>query len=169
MPQVRCQKCATVLAIKQVPASGKIKCPQCDAVISVTNPQPGSTPTILNRTQGEIDFRGIPSQAVTAPSGNFPIHTRQRVYDGPISLDPIPEPKVEEPAKGHGHTHGNHAQPQKGSSKTSGKSTRTRIIIGVITFLALCAIAGGVLYWKFGSAKEGNAANPGIAATPEST
>jgi|GEM_PF-2671310 len=164
MLQVRCQKCATVLAIKQAPTSGKMKCPKCNAVISTTSALSASAPPAFspnpNITQSEIDFRGIPSQSIATPSGNFPVHTRHRVYDGPITLDPIPEPKVEEPTKGNGHSHGAISQPQKASNKTAGKSNRTRMILGVVTFMILCSIFGAILYWKFGPTGGSNATSP---------
>lgn len=75
MIQVKCTQCGTSLALKQPPASGKVKCPKCAAIVSVSatlQPQAASSPTPTRPTPS-----GAPRPAPgSAPTAARPAATR---------------------------------------------------------------------------------------------
>ena len=166
MIQVRCPKCNTALSLKQPPPAGKIKCPKCAAVIEVSKASApaAAKPPAANTSskqparqsaaaiEGEIDFASIPVTAARPSDGNFPIYYAPQIYDGPIQLDPIPQPKIEneDGEEEHGGHGGQNAEPAAGNQKSGKPKRPVGLIVGIVVAVVVLAVVGGVLYWQFG-------------------
>jgi hypothetical protein len=187
MIQVKCPQCSTSLALKQAPASGKVKCPKCAAIVTVpttaqapaapqsaggatSGPRPAATarPAQGGRPSGpgqatrpaapargastsfadDIDFRSIPVPTAPAPSGFFPMANDARVYDGPVSLDPIPKQKSEDDDEEE-ELHS--AEPTKSRGKGNVKKNQAKVIGIIGGLVLLLAVGGGAAYMLMGS------------------
>jgi hypothetical protein len=165
MLQVRCPKCAVTLSLKQSPPGGTVKCPKCAAIISVgqpaqaagvSRPTAGNAPAAPRQATappsgiaGDIDFRSIPVPPMHTPSGHFPMPGQARVYDGPISLDPIPVQRTgdddDEPEE----------QPQGKGQNAVKKAKQTKVIVSLVAGVLALVAAGGAGFVLMGGSSGG--------------
>ena len=167
MIQVRCPQCNTTLSLKQTPASGKIKCPKCAAVVNVAAApaaaqapaavkqpaQRAATPaarpatpqarparaTSSNAGLDDIDFRSIPVPVAPTSSGFFPVAGDARVYDGPIALDPIPVQK-----SGDGDDDDDDDDAFSGGAGGPTQKAKQAKVIGIIAGVGVLLVGGGI-------------------------
>ncbi len=98
----------------------------------------------------------------------FPVSEKRRVYDGPVTLDPIPEP-VEEAETGGKKKGNSSAKGKEGSGKPKAKAKRNRIrlIVGLIALAIASTAVAWVFYSRFGPGGDLAADTPLV--TQEST
>jgi len=180
MIQVRCPQCNTTLSLKQTPASGKIKCPKCAAIVNVAAAPAGTqapagdkqpaqraaTPAAqqarparapsANAGLDAIDFRSIPVPMAPASSSFFPVAGDARVYDGPIALDPLPIQKNEE------DDDENHDAANKGAA-----GSKQIKVLSIVAAVAVLVIGGGIAaFMLMGGGASDSTPAVDVAATP---
>ncbi len=172
MIQVRCTQCSAALSLKQSPTSGKVKCPKCAAIISVgtssappipaAKPSPVTRPPVRPTAQpsfdGEIDFRNIPVASAPLPSGNFPMLGTARVYNGPVTLDPIPTQRANEDDEDDEDD-----SPSVGTQPSPGKK-QTNLVVALAAAAIVLIAVGGFFAWKMSGSAGTAAPDPAAIA-----
>ncbi len=150
MLTVKCSACSAGLKLQAPPASGKVKCPKCGAVIAVGRTSQSSTkaaPTASSKSidpnDEGFDFGKIsfPSAAGTNAVSQFPSSGNVSLYEGPIPGDPLDFAPADPAANPSASSGGEVGSPARG--KTKAKKRRPLLWIGLIAGV-LVLVGGGI-------------------------
>ncbi len=158
MLTVKCSSCSTALKLQKAPASGKIKCPKCGAIVAVGTRPAAAKPAAAPSRAKTPDDDGFDFGQVNFPAAGganavteFPTHQTGQVYDGPIPGDPMDivqeEPEEEEVTVG-----AYHRQAEAGTDSSKAKGTGKRspmLLIGVIAGVLVLVIGGAAAAFMF--------------------
>ncbi len=129
--KVQCSNCSTNLMLRQVPASGKIKCPKCASIVNVGNAVAPATPA-SNSTPAEFDFGSLTLPPANEPTVR-PFKSTIPVAARPIAKTATAQATVAETA----------SKPSDKKMAAVSIGVLAAIVSGIIAFYVVRGLVGG--------------------------